>query len=65
MLSPAVPVNTDSQGHVETDKLGLRHYAVRGKSQDSDYKPRAMDIAPRSGNWRANPSNTQTEHQDK
>lgn len=50
-----MPVNVDIHGYVETEKAALKHYAVRTKSQDSNYKPSVDDVAPRASGWKPKP----------
>ena len=53
-LLSAVPANSDAEGFVEAHKAGLKHYAVRGDSRDSDYRPKLANVAPRAAGWSRN-----------
>ena len=59
---PYVKVNVDSEGHCVTGVAGMSHPAVRGAEEESSFRPRVADMAPRGGAWAKQGSNTQTPH---
>lgn len=51
LLKPYVPANCDAEGFLESEKPGLKHYAVRSSGRDSTFRPAANNVAPRGNGW--------------